>query len=80
MQRLRIRSENPLPAGFGVPGARTLTIDDDRRGAVAVLTGDAETAVAALGSIPGVTFRGEALNLEEIFLAVAGGEEPSRDA
>ena len=42
VQRIRIRSESPLPKGFAVPGARTLAVDADRRGAVAVVTDDAE--------------------------------------
>ena len=63
VKRLRIRGTDPLPAGFAVPGARTLTLDPDRRGAVAVVEGDPPP-------LPGLDVRVEGLSLEEIFLTL----------
>ena len=71
VKRLRIRSDGPLPEGFAVPGARTLTLDADRRGAVAVVEGDPPP-------LPGLDAAVEGLNLEEIFLALTEGAR--RDA
>lgn len=79
IQRLRVRSDNPLPESLGLdlpPGTlHDLRRDPDGRGLTLVSAAEPEALASRLREQAGAEVTVEGLNLEEIYLAVAGGRD-----